>query len=139
MTVGDAARVPGVLLLVEDDPDHAFLVRRRLDEHDWNYGFIVDGFPRNQPQARFFLESYDIDAVILLDLPDELVERRVLSRRLCSRCGLPAAPRKYLLVTMLTAFTDQKSGNSTPRCSKTVSPVFQFCWTTSRRSQVMAS
>src|SRR5215203_5920699 len=24
-------------------------------------------------------------------------------------------------------------------CSKTVSPVFQFCWTTSRRSQVMAS
>jgi adenylate kinase len=64
------------------------VVRRRLDEHDWNYGFIVDGFPRNQPQARFFLESFDLDAVILLDLPDELVERRVLSRRLCSRCGL---------------------------------------------------
>jgi adenylate kinase len=64
------------------------VVRRRLDEHDWNYGFIVDGFPRNQPQARFFLESYDLDAVILLDLPDDLVERRVLSRRLCSRCGL---------------------------------------------------
>jgi adenylate kinase len=64
------------------------VVRRRLDEHDWNYGFIVDGFPRNQPQARFFLENYDLDAVILLDLPDDLVERRVLSRRLCSRCGL---------------------------------------------------
>ena len=64
------------------------MVRRRLDEHDWNYGFIVDGFPRNQPQARFFLESFDLDAVILLDLPDSLVERRVLSRRLCSRCGL---------------------------------------------------
>jgi adenylate kinase len=64
------------------------VVRRRLDEHDWNYGFIVDGFPRNQPQARFFLESYDIDAVILLDLPDHLVTQRILSRRLCSRCGL---------------------------------------------------
>jgi adenylate kinase len=64
------------------------VVRRRLDEHDWNYGFIVDGFPRNQPQARFFLENFDLDAVILLDLPDDLVERRVLSRRLCSRCGL---------------------------------------------------
>ncbi|HEV3014268.1 MAG TPA: nucleoside monophosphate kinase, partial [Actinomycetota bacterium] len=60
------------------------VVRRRLDEHDWNYGFIVNGFPRNQPQARFFLESYDLDAVILLDLPDSLVEGRVLSRRLCS-------------------------------------------------------
>jgi adenylate kinase len=85
--------------LVDDDLVER-VVRRRLDEHDWNYGFIVDGFPRNQPQARFFLESYDIDAVILLDLPDDLVERRVLSRRLCSRCGLdynlmshrPAAP-----------------------------------------------
>ena len=64
------------------------VVRRRLDEHDWNFGFIVDGFPRNQPQARFFLESYDIDAVILLEVPDSLVEQRILSRRLCSGCGL---------------------------------------------------
>ncbi len=64
------------------------VVRRRLDEHDWNYGFIIDGFPRNRVQARFFLESYDLDAVILLDIPDSLVEQRVLSRRLCSRCGL---------------------------------------------------
>jgi adenylate kinase len=85
--------------LVPDDVVGA-VVRRRLDEHDWNYGFIIDGFPRNQPQARFFLESYDIDAVILLDVPDRVVEERILSRRLCSRCGLdynlishrPAAP-----------------------------------------------
>src|SRR4029450_11989863 len=73
--------------LVSDDLVEK-VVRRRLNEHDWNYGFIIDGFPRNQPQARFFLESYDLDAVILLDLPDSLVERRILSRRLCSSCGL---------------------------------------------------
>ncbi len=73
--------------LVSDDLVGA-VVRRRLDEHDWNFGFIIDGFPRNQPQARFFLESYDIDAVILLDVPDSVVEERILSRRLCSRCGL---------------------------------------------------
>jgi adenylate kinase len=73
--------------LVPDDVVGA-VVRRRLDEHDWNYGFIIDGFPRNQPQARFFLESYDIDAVILLEVPDSVVEERILSRRLCSRCGL---------------------------------------------------
>jgi adenylate kinase len=73
--------------LVSDDLVGA-VVRRRLDEHDWNYGFIIDGFPRNQPQARFFLESYDLDAVILLDVPDMVVEQRILSRRLCSRCGL---------------------------------------------------
>jgi adenylate kinase len=73
--------------LVSDDLVEA-VVRRRLDEHDWNFGFIIDGFPRSQPQARFFLESYDIDAVILLEVPDSTVEERILSRRLCSRCGL---------------------------------------------------
>src|SRR4029453_5318072 len=69
--------------LVSDDLV-ASVVHRRLSEHDWNYGFIVDGFPRNQPQARFFLESYDLDAVILLEVPDQLVRERILSRRLCS-------------------------------------------------------
>ena len=73
--------------LVSDDLV-ASVVHRRLSEHDWNFGFIIDGFPRNQPQARFFLESYDLDAVILLEVPDQLVRDRILSRRLCSRCGV---------------------------------------------------
>jgi adenylate kinase len=73
--------------LVDDDLVEA-VVRERLDRHDWNYGFVVDGFPRNGPQAEFFLESYDIDGVIHLDMADSEVRRRVLARRLCSRCGL---------------------------------------------------
>jgi adenylate kinase len=73
--------------LVSDDLVEA-VVRERLDRHDWNYGFVVDGFPRNVEQAEFFLESYDIDGVLHLDLPDDEVRRRVLARRLCSRCGL---------------------------------------------------
>jgi adenylate kinase len=60
----------------------------RLAEHDWNYGFVVDGFPRNVRQAEFFLESYDIDGVIHLDMPDSEVRRRVLARRLCADCGV---------------------------------------------------
>ena len=78
------------------------VVRQRLTEHDWNYGFIIDGFPRNRRQAEFFLESYDIDGVIELDLPDSEVRRRVLNRRLCASCGVdynliedsPATPGK---------------------------------------------
>jgi adenylate kinase len=73
--------------LVSDDLVET-AVHRRLSEHDWNYGFIIDGFPRNQPQASFFLESYDLDAVILLEVPDQLVRDRILSRRLCSQCGV---------------------------------------------------
>ena len=64
------------------------VVRDRLAQHDWNYGFIIDGFPRNRRQALFFLESYDIDGVIHLDLPDSEVRRRVLARRLCANCGM---------------------------------------------------
>jgi adenylate kinase len=73
--------------LVSDDLAEG-IVRDRLTQHDWNYGFIIDGFPRNERQAEFFLESYDIDGVIHLELPDSEVRRRVLARRLCSGCGM---------------------------------------------------
>jgi len=87
--------------LVGDDLAES-VVQRRLAEHDWNFGFIIDGFPRSDRQAEFFLESYDIDAVIYLDMPDSEVRRRVFSRRLCANCGMdynliansPAEPGK---------------------------------------------
>jgi len=64
------------------------IVRSRLNEHDWNYGFILDGFPRSASQAVFFLESFDVDAVIYIDVPDEVVLNRALARRRCTQCGL---------------------------------------------------
>jgi adenylate kinase len=73
--------------LVGDDLVES-VVRDRLTGHDWNYGFVIDGFPRNVRQAEFFLESYDIDSVVHLDLPDSEVRRRVLARRLCAGCGM---------------------------------------------------
>jgi adenylate kinase len=73
--------------LVSDDMVEQ-IVRERLDQHDWNFGFVIDGFPRNGRQAEFFMESYDIDGVIHLELPDDEVRRRVLSRRLCPGCGM---------------------------------------------------
>jgi len=73
--------------LVSDDLAEG-VVKDRLSQHDWNFGFIIDGFPRNKRQAEFFLESYDIDGVIYLDLPDSEVRRRVMARRLCENCGM---------------------------------------------------
>lgn len=85
-----AARINRIMAagnLVPDDIVEE-VVKSRLDLHDWNFGFVLDGFPRNHHQAEFFLESYDIDAVIHIDVPDEVVIERLQNRRLCSRCGL---------------------------------------------------
>lgn len=73
--------------LVPDEMVNEVVVER-LDAHDWNYGFILDGFPRNANQAMFFLERYDVDAVLLIEVPDAIVLERIMSRRLCSGCGL---------------------------------------------------
>jgi adenylate kinase len=84
------ARIKRIMAAGELVPDDIVevVVKQRLEEHDWNYGFILDGFPRNSPQALFFLESYDIDAVLLIEVPDALVQERILNRRLCPKCGL---------------------------------------------------
>jgi len=73
--------------LVSDDLVEE-VVKQRLEQHDWNHGFILDGFPRNSRQAAFFLESYDIDAVLLIDVSDAIVLERIVNRRLCPACGV---------------------------------------------------
>jgi hypothetical protein len=73
-------------------------VRRTMAE-----GRLVDGFPQNVSQAEFFLGSYDIDAVIHLDMPDREVRRRVLSRpppRTSHRPFRQLLGRKSALVTV---------------------------------------
>lgn len=85
-----AARIKRIMnegQLVPDDIVEE-IIRRRLEEHDWNYGFILDGFPRNRRQGEFFLEAYDIDAVILVEVPDRVVVERIQARRICDRCGV---------------------------------------------------
>ncbi len=97
------ARVKRIVASGQLVPDEVVqeVVQSRLELHDWNYGFILDGFPRNATQAGFFLESYDIDAVILIEVPDDVVYQRILSRRLCSGCGLD-----YNLIFHRPALTD---------------------------------
>jgi adenylate kinase len=73
-------------VLVPDDIVEE-VVKARLQQHDWNYGFVLDGYPASQTQAEFFLESYDVDGVILLQVPDNLLSERLSHLRICDACG----------------------------------------------------
>lgn len=63
------------------------LLKQRLNEKDCKNGFILDGFPRTIPQAEELAKFAKIDKVVLIDLPFEVIEDRVVNRRICSNCG----------------------------------------------------
>jgi len=63
------------------------VVAERLALHDWNYGFVLDGFPRNFAQAEFLFENYNLNTVIHMEAPDDVITERMMARRSCSGCG----------------------------------------------------
>ncbi len=68
------------------------MMRSRLRADDARSGFLLDGFPRTTSQAealdRLLGEiGTDLDAVILLEVSDDTVVKRLTSRRVCSSCG----------------------------------------------------
>jgi adenylate kinase len=72
-------------------PDEVMVnvIAERIDEKEADDGFILDGFPRTQPQAEALDEKLSeldrkISAVILIDADDEEVVRRLGGRRTCS-------------------------------------------------------
>jgi adenylate kinase len=77
--------------LVPDEVTIA-MVTDRLQEDDAQAGFLLDGFPRNVPQAETLeklLSSWDarLDVVLELVVDDDEVVRRLSGRRTCRRCG----------------------------------------------------
>jgi len=64
------------------------VVMNRLGEPDCSGGFLLDGFPRTAAQAEALdaglaNEDLELDAVIYLDVPDELIIER------CRSCSAP--------------------------------------------------
>jgi adenylate kinase len=77
-----AARVTRIMnegRLVPDDIVEE-VVRQRLEQHDWNWGFVLDGFPRTRSQAEYLFENWNLDKAIYLDIPGEVVFDRVMKR-----------------------------------------------------------
>ena len=64
------------------------MMRDRLNQEDVKkYGFILDGFPRNMPQASALDGITQIDAFLLLEIEKDIIKKRILGRFSCSECG----------------------------------------------------
>jgi len=50
-------------------------------------GVIFDGFPRNLSQAKALEKIMEIDKVIFLNCPEEIVIFRLTNRRICIKCN----------------------------------------------------
>jgi adenylate kinase len=71
--------------LVPDDIVIGMIVDR-IKKSDCDHGFMLDGFPRTRPQAEALdaaLASANakLDAVVLIEVPDALLEERAVGRR----------------------------------------------------------
>ena len=68
------------------------IVSDRLDEPDVKAGVIFDGFPRTEEQAKALDglmadKGLTLDAVISMDVDDDLLVDRVSGRYTCAACG----------------------------------------------------
>ena len=68
------------------------IIKDRLGSDDAGRGYILDGFPRNLAQAEaldgVLLElDQTLDAAVLMDVPREMLMKRLTGRRTCSRTG----------------------------------------------------
>ncbi len=72
------------------------IVRERLLRPDAANGYVLDGFPRTQPQAQALDEitrtRHGLLTVLLIEVPLEELVRRLHSRRICGSCGVNADP-----------------------------------------------
>ena len=85
----DAIMAKGLLV---DDATMLDIIRDRVAQPDAQGGFILDGFPRTQTQAESLTRLMNdlgtpLDAVVLFEVGDEELVRRISGRRTCSLCN----------------------------------------------------
>ena len=63
------------------------MVKERLAMEDCANGYLLDGFPRTVDQAEALEAIAAPDAVIDIEVPDEMLLERLTGRRVCPKCN----------------------------------------------------
>ncbi len=65
------------------------MVKNRMSQKDLGKGFILDGYPRTQSQAKALDEILEtgIDRAIYFSTSEKTVIQRLTGRRVCPKCG----------------------------------------------------
>ena len=68
------------------------MIADRLTNSDTNNGFLLDGYPRNEEQAKYLDgvladRNTPLDAVLEFQLADSEIVKRLSGRRVCKSCG----------------------------------------------------
>ena len=64
------------------------IVEERVARDDCKNGYILDGMPRTIPQAAALEErGIHFDAVVSIEISDDVIEKRMSGRRVCGTCG----------------------------------------------------
>ena len=63
------------------------MVKERLAMPDCENGYLLDGFPRTVEQAEALEKFAAPDAVVDIEVPDEMLVDRLTGRRVCATCS----------------------------------------------------
>ena len=88
------------------------IIKERLAKSDCQNGFILDGFPRTVPQAEALdAMGVELDKVVSIEVPDEVIVERMSGRRVCAKCG----------ASYHVLFNPSKDGKSCDKCGEELS------------------
>ncbi len=95
-------KVEALMTAGELVPDELMMeiIKEALQHPEAAGGWLLDGFPRTVPQAEGLLEllaeiGLGIDRIVVLDVPDEEIVRRLGGRLTCRACGHVTSPLKH--------------------------------------------
>ena len=94
-------------------------VEYKITQPECSNGYILDGFPRNLEQAQGYtkiLEKLNKDAgvVINMTIPEDLLVKRIIGRRMCKDCG-----------SIYNIYNEQLKPNTEGICNKCGGKLYQ--------------